>query len=90
VYVLNPQRVLPAVSRSLFPVPYPRAAEGIRGQHQVAQRQAQFAFLCGFSVMVIEASSPGVFIGGQQHPVDLQPAPRGHGALNATRVVMHA
>jgi hypothetical protein len=32
---------------------------------QVAQRYAPFAFLCGSSLTVIEASNPGVSIGGQ-------------------------
>ncbi len=61
-----------------------------KASEQVAQRYAPFAFLCGSSLTVIEASNPGVFIGGQQHPVDFEPARRGDGALDAARVVMRA
>ena len=67
-----------------------QSAIGARISKQVAQRYAPFAFLCGSSLTVIEASNPGVFIGGQQHPVDFEPARRGDGALDAARVVMHA
>ena len=59
-------------------------------REQVAQRYAQFAFLCGSSLTVIEASDPGVFVGGQQHPVDFEAARGCYGALDAARVIMHA
>lgn len=49
---------------------------------RVAQRYAQSASLRGFSLVVIGASNPGVIVGRQQHPVNLQPARRSHEAFS--------
>jgi len=78
----------------LFRMPYTRRSinDSRIIQHQKPQRRAEDAHLCAtrFSRTVVSASNPGVFIGGQQHPVDFEPARRFYGALDAARVVMYA